>query len=177
MVEAVGVLEDLGVDLHARDPIIDAFEDRRSCLDGADLGVVAKTVPHAWRDTLPDGVVDAEPAPLAGQNGHQLTRSIEPVDLLRSGLPSSLIRLPQVGFSHRLVDWLSGKVRLDARLIKAVSGGFCSRLLLWRQRRLTLARLALARHCCTVSAPLVPYRADCVGSVFALAHHQPPAWA
>jgi len=40
-------------------------------------------------------------------------------------------------------------MRLDARLIKAVSGGLCCRSLLWRQRRLlTLARLALPRHLC-----------------------------
>ena len=38
IVEAVGAGEDPGVDLHACDPVIDAVEDRRSCLDGADLG-------------------------------------------------------------------------------------------------------------------------------------------
>jgi hypothetical protein len=162
MVEAVGVLEDLGMDLLARDPVINTVQDRRSCLDGADLGVVAKAVPHAWRDALSDGVLDAEPATLVGQNGHQLTRSIEPVDLPRSGLPSSLIGLPQVGFSRLLVNWLSGKVRLDACLIKTVGGSLCCRLLLWRHRRLLLARLALPLHRCSVSPVSCGQRRGCI---------------
>ena len=45
MVEAVGVGEDLGVDLLARDPVIDTVEDRRSRLDGVKFSVVSKTFP------------------------------------------------------------------------------------------------------------------------------------
>ena len=95
MVEAVGVSEDLGVDLLMRDPVIDAVEDRRSRLDGAELGAVSKTFPDTGRDALPDAVLDEEPVSFACQNGHQLTRPIAPVDVLRRRLPGSLIGLPR----------------------------------------------------------------------------------